>query len=315
MYEHPDVQFADLTRRFMDIRKRIYRFPNMGVKAMLVTVPTTSGTGSEVTPFAVVTDEVSGVKYPITDYQLTPSMAIIDANLVMHLPKKLTAYGGIDAVSHAMEAFVSVMANEYTDGQALQALGLLKAHLPSAYLQGAQDPQAREQVHNAATIAGIAFANAFLGVCHSLAHSLGAAFHLSHGLAIALVLPNVMRYNAADIPTKQTTYSQYDRPQGVRRYAQIARHLGLVAERDHSCAALLVAWVEELKTTLEIPPSIAAAGVTEADFLVHLDSIAEAAFDDQCSGTNPRLPLIAELRQLLLDSYYGRPFCEPGACG
>ncbi len=312
MYEHPDVEFADLTRRFMDIRKRIYRFPNMGVKAMLVTVPTTSGTGSEVTPFAVVTDDVTGMKYPITDYQLTPSMAIIDPNLVMHLPKKLTAYGGIDAVSHAMEAFVSVMANEYTDGQALQALRLLKDHLPAAYLQGANDPQAREQVHNAATIAGMAFANAFLGVCHSLAHSLGAAFHLSHGLTIALVLPNVMRYNAADIPTKQATYSQYDRPQGVSRYAHIARHLGLVAERDHACAALLVEWVEELKSTLEIPPSMAAAGIAEADFLAQIDSIAEAAFDDQCSGTNPRLPLIAELRQLLLDCYYGRVFSEPG---
>lgn len=310
MYEHPEVEFEELALRFMDIRKRIYRFPKTGVKAILVAVPTTSGTGSEVTPFAVVTDEVTGVKYPIADYQLTPSMAIVDANLVMHLPKKLTAYGGIDAVSHALEAYVSVMANDYTDGQALQALKLLQAHLPAAYAQGAQAPEAREQVHNAATLAGMAFANAFLGVCHSLAHALGAAFHLPHGLAIALLLPNVMRYNAADIPVKQTAYSQYDRPQGVRRYAQIARHLGLNAAHDHLCAALLIEWVETLKTKLDIPASIAAAGISESDFMAQLDGIAEAAFDDQCSAANPRFPLIAELRQLLLDSYAGRTFQE-----
>lgn len=271
MYEHPEVHFADLAMRFMDIRKRIYCFPNMGCKAILVAIPTTSGTGSEVTPFAVVTDEVSGVKYPIADYQLTPTMAIIDANLVMHLPKTLTAYGGIDAVAHSIEAYVSVMANEYSDGHALQALKLLHEYLPLAYLHGASGPIAREKVHNAATIAGMAFANAFLGVCHSLAHSLGAVFHLPHGLAIALLLTNVIRYNAADIPAKQTAYSQYDRPQGVRRYAEIARHLGLHAEHD---------------------------------------GIAEAAFDDQCSGANPRFPLISELRQILLDSYYGRQYQE-----
>jgi acetaldehyde dehydrogenase/alcohol dehydrogenase len=308
MYEHPEVHFADLALRFMDIRKRIYNFPKLGVKAILVAVPTTSGTGSEVTPFAVVTDETSGVKYPIADYQLTPTIAIVDANLVMHLPKKLTAYGGIDAVSHAIEAYVSVMANEYTDGQALQALILLKGNLPAAYQQGANDPLARERVHNAATIAGIAFANAFLGICHSLAHSLGAAFHLPHGLAIGLLLPNAIRYNAADIPAKQTPYSQYDRPQGVRRYAQIARHLGLDAEHDHQCAAKLIAWIESLRVTLEIPVSIQACGIVESDFLAQLDAMSEAAFDDQCSGTNPRFPLIAELRQLLLDSYYGRAY-------
>ncbi|MBE0614617.1 MAG: bifunctional acetaldehyde-CoA/alcohol dehydrogenase [Burkholderiales bacterium] len=310
MYEHPDVHFADLALRFMDIRKRIYRFPTMGIKALLVAVPTTSGTGSEVTPFAVVTDEITGAKYPIADYQLTPSMAIVDANLVMNLPRPLTAYGGIDAVTHAIEAYVSVMANEYTDGQALQALKMLKQYLPPAFLHGANEPEAREQVHNAATIAGIAFANAFLGVCHSLAHSLGAEFHLAHGLAIALLLPNVIRYNAADIPSKQTAFSQYDRPQGVRRYAQIARHLELKAEHDHQCVANLIDWVDDLKTTLEIPVSIQAAGVKEADFLAKLDRVAEAAFDDQCTGANPRSPLVAELRQLLLDSYYGRPFQE-----
>lgn len=310
MYEHPDVHFADLALRFMDIRKRIYRFPKMGSKALLVAVPTTSGTGSEVTPFAVVTDETNGAKYPIADYELTPTIAIVDANLVMDLPKSLTAYGGIDAVTHAIEAYVSVMANEYSDGQALQALKILKEHLPSAYKNGANDPRAREQTHNAATIAGIAFANAFLGVCHSMAHKLGAEFHLAHGLANALLISNVIRYNAADIPAKQTAFSQYDRPQGVARYAQIAKHLGLEAQRDHERVEKLIAWVDELKAVLEIPPSIQAAGVNEADFLAKVDKLAEAAFDDQCTGANPRFPLIGELRQLLLDSYYGRAFKE-----
>lgn len=310
MYEHPNVHFADLALRFMDIRKRIYRFPKMGDKAILVAAPTTSGTGSEVTPFAVVTDEATGAKYPIADYELTPTIAIIDANLVMDLPKSLTAYGGIDAVTHAIEAYVSVMANEYSDGQALQALKILKEHLPSAYKNGANDPRAREQTHNAATIAGIAFANAFLGVCHSMAHKLGAEFHLAHGLANALLISNVIRYNAADIPAKQTAFSQYDRPQGVARYAQIARHLGLEASRDHERVEKLIEWVDELKAALDIPPSIQAAGINEADFLAKVDKLAEAAFDDQCTGANPRFPLIVELKQLLLDSYYGRPFRE-----
>lgn len=310
MYEHPEVHFADLALRFMDIRKRIYQFPKLGGKAMLVAVPTTSGTGSEVTPFAVVTDEVTGVKYPIADYELTPHMAIVDANLVMDMPKSLTAFGGIDAVTHALEAYVSVMANEYSDPQALQALKLLKDYLPSAYLNGARDPKAREQVHNAASIAGIAFANAFLGVCHSMAHKLGAEFGLAHGLANALLISNVIRYNAADIPTKQTAFSQYDRPKSVARYAEIARHLGLEGERDHERVEKLVQWVDELKQMLNIPMSIQAAGVEEADFLARVDQLAEAAFDDQCTGANPRYPLISELRQLLLDSYYGRAWCE-----
>lgn len=310
MYEHPEVHFAELALRFMDIRKRIYRFPKLGQKAMMVAVPTTSGTGSEVTPFAVVTDETTGVKYPIADYELTPNMAIVDANLVMDMPKSLTAFGGIDAVVHALEAYVSVMANEYSDPQALQALKLLKDYLPSAYQNGARDPKAREQVHNAATIAGIAFANAFLGVCHSMAHKLGAEFDLPHGLANALLIANVIRYNAADIPTKQTAFSQYDRPKGVARYAEIARHLGLSAERDHARVEKLIEWVEELKKTLDIPPSIQAAGVREADFLAKVDRLAEDAFDDQCTGANPRYPLISELKQLLLDSYYGRPYRE-----
>ena len=310
MYEQPDVAFEDLALRFMDIRKRIYRFPKLGRKAEFVAVPTTSGTGSEVTPFAVVTDETTGIKYPIADYELTPHMAILDANLVMTLPKALTAAGGIDAVTHALEAYVSVLANEYSDGQALQALKLLKSHLPSAYRNGAGDPRAREQVHNAASLAGIAFANAFLGVCHSIAHKLGSEFHLAHGLANALMIANVVRYNGVDIPAKQTAFSQYDRPKSVARYAEIARHLGLGGSSDHERVDRLVAWIEELKAALDIPPSIQAAGIPESEFLAKLDSMAEAAFDDQCTGANPRFPLISEIKQLLLDSYYGRAYAE-----
>ncbi|GAB7125933.1 bifunctional acetaldehyde-CoA/alcohol dehydrogenase [Silvimonas sp. JCM 19000] len=310
MYEHPEVHFEDLALRFMDIRKRIYKFPKMGIKAELVAIPTTSGTGSEVTPFAVVTDEKTGTKYPIADYELTPNMAIIDADLVMDMPKSLTAFGGIDAVTHALEAYVSVMANEYSDPQALQALTLLKAYLPSSYANGANDPRAREQVHNAATIAGVAFANAFLGVCHSMAHKLGAEFHLAHGLANALLITNVIRYNAVDIPTKQTAFSQYDRPQAKCRYADIAEHLGLPGKDDDEKVEALIAWVNELKNTLGIPASIQAAGVPEALFLAKLDEVAEEAFDDQCTGANPRYPLISELKQILLDSYYGRTYVE-----
>ncbi|WP_275668539.1 bifunctional acetaldehyde-CoA/alcohol dehydrogenase [Oleisolibacter albus] len=314
MYEAPDVAFEDLALRFMDIRKRIYKFPKLGVKASFVAVPTTSGTGSEVTPFAVVTDETTGIKYPIADYALTPDMAIIDANLVMNMPKSLTAAGGIDAVTHALEAYVSVLANEYTDGQALQALKLLKENLPSAYENGAKDPKARELVHNAAAMAGIAFANAFLGVCHSMAHKLGAEFHLPHGVANALLISNVIRYNAVDIPTKQTAFSQYDRPKSVARYAQVARHLNLGGSRDHERVEKLIEWVDDLKRTLDIPASIQAAGVPEAAFLAKLDTLAEAAFDDQCTGANPRYPLVSEIKQLLLDSYYGRAYVEqPGS--
>ena len=312
MYEHPDTAFEDLAMRFMDIRKRIYKFPKMGVKAELVCITTTSGTGSEVTPFAVVTDEVSGQKYPLADYELTPNMAIVDANLVMGMPKSLCAFGGIDAVTHAMEAYVSVLANEYSDGQALQALKMLKEYLPSSYQNGANDPIAREKVHNAATIAGIAFANAFLGVCHSMAHKLGAEFHIPHGLANALLISNVIRYNANDNPTKQTAFSQYDRPQARRRYAEVADHLGLTAAGDRTAAKIekLLTWLDELKATLGIPASIREAGVTEADFLAKVDQLAIEAFDDQCTGANPRYPLISELKQVLLDSYYGRPFTE-----
>ncbi|ATL92010.1 bifunctional acetaldehyde-CoA/alcohol dehydrogenase [Aeromonas sp. CU5] len=315
MYEHPDTAFEDLAMRFMDIRKRIYKFPKMGVKAELVCITTTSGTGSEVTPFAVVTDDATGMKYPLADYELTPNMAIVDANLVMNMPKSLCAFGGVDAVTHAMEAYVSVLANEYSDGQALQALKLLKEYLPSSYQNGASDPVAREKVHNAATIAGIAFANAFLGVCHSMAHKLGAEFHIPHGLANALLISNVIRYNANDNPTKQTAFSQYDRPQARRRYAEVADHLGLTAAGDRTAAKIekLLAWLDELKATLGIPASIREAGVNEADFLAKVDQLALEAFDDQCTGANPRYPLITELKAILMDTYYGRPFTEGAA--
>jgi len=312
MYEHPETHFEELALRFMDIRKRIYKFPKMGVKASLVAITTTSGTGSEVTPFAVVTDDTTGLKYPLADYALTPDMAIVDANLVMDMPKSLSAFGGLDAVTHALEAYVSVLANEYSDGQALQALKLLKENLPASYHEGAKNPIARERVHNAATIAGIAFANAFLGVCHSMAHKLGSEFHIPHGLANALLISNVIRYNANDNPTKQTAFSQYDRPQARRRYAEIADHLGLGLPGDRTAAKItaLLSWLDEIKTDLGIPKSIREAGVQESDFLAKIDKLAEDAFDDQCTGANPRYPLIAELKQIMLDSFYGREFTE-----
>ncbi|MGS0674254.1 bifunctional acetaldehyde-CoA/alcohol dehydrogenase [Shewanella sp. 125m-1] len=315
MYEHPDVDFADLALRFMDIRKRIYKFPKLGKKAKMVAIPTTSGTGSEVTPFAVVTDEKTGMKYPIADYELTPNMAIVDPNLVMDMPKSLTAFGGIDAVTHALEAYVSVMANEYSDGQALQALDLLFKYLPDAYEHGANAPVAREKVHNGATIAGIAFANAFLGICHSMAHKLGAEFHLAHGLANALLITNVIRFNATDLPTKQAAFSQYDRPKALCRYAKIAEYLKLEGATgegisDEEKVEALLKKIDELKETIGIPRSIQAAGVNEADFIAKLDELAEDAFDDQCTGANPRYPLIAELKQVLLASYYGTDYTD-----
>lgn len=313
LYEHPEADFHSLAMRFMDIRKRIYAFPKLGRKATLVAIPTTSGTGSEVTPFAVVTDETTGKKYPLADYELTPRMAIVDPNLVMSMPKPLTAFGGIDAVTHALEAYVSIMATEFTDGQALQALMLLKDYLPQAYQRGAADPQAREKVHYAATLAGMAFANAFLGVCHSMAHKLGAYFHLPHGLANALLVANVVRYNANDNPTKQSAFSQYDRPKARCRYAEIARALGLGGQNNDESVNNLISWIERLKRDIEIPVSIQAAGVPEADFLARLDALAVDSFDDQCSGANPRYPLMSELRSILLDSYYGRPFVEGSA--
>eukprot|EP00980_Cylindrotheca_fusiformis_P028243 scaffold22589_cov138-Cylindrotheca_fusiformis.AAC.6 len=309
-YEHPGIDFKELSLRFMDIRKRIFHFPKMGVKAKLVCIPTTSGTGSEVTPFAVVTDDSTGQKYPLADYELTPFMAIIDANLVMDMPKGLSAAGGIDAVTHAIEAYVSVLANEFSDGQALQALKLLKAYLPRAYKNGADDPVAREKVHNAATVAGIAFANSFLGVCHSMAHKLGAEFHIPHGIANALLLCNTIRFNATNLPTKQTAFSQYDRPNALRRYGEIALHLGFTHEHTVDRVNAMLEWLDDLKRDLNIPMSIQEWGVPESDFLAKVDELAVNAFDDQCTGANPRYPLISELRSILLDSYYGRTYVE-----
>jgi len=310
MYEHPETDFEDLSMRFMDIRKRIYKFPTMGSKAELVCITTTSGTGSEVTPFAVVTDEQTGQKYPLADYELTPNMAIVDANLVMDMPKSLCAFGGYDAVTHAMEAYVSVLANEYSDGHALQALKMLKEYLPSSYKNGKKDPIAREKVHNAATIAGMSFANAFLGVCHSMAHKLGAEFHIPHGLANALLISNTIRYNATNNPTKQTAFSQYDRPKARARYAEVAAHLGFIEGNTEDKLNALLNWLEELKVALDIPLSIQAAGVKEAEFMAKVDELAEHAFDDQCTGANPRYPLIAELKEVLIASYYGKAYAD-----
>lgn len=310
LYEHPETDFEDLAMRFMDIRKRIYKFPEMGKKAELVCITTTSGTGSEVTPFAVVTDDNTGKKYPLADYALTPNMAVIDANLVMDMPKSLCAFGGYDAVTHAMEAYVSMLANEYSDGQALQALKLLKEYLPSSYANGKNDAVAREKVHNAATIAGIAFANSFLGVCHSMAHKLGNEFHIPHGLANALLLTNTIRFNATNKPTKQGTFSQYDRPKARARYAEVADHLGFREGNTEAKINALLNWLEELKTELNIPHSIKDAGVDEAEFMAAVDDLAEQAFDDQCTPANPRYPLIAELKEVLIASYYGTDYAD-----
>ncbi|MDM7861834.1 bifunctional acetaldehyde-CoA/alcohol dehydrogenase [Alteromonas sp. ASW11-36] len=304
MYEHPDVRFEDLAMRFMDIRKRIYTFPKLGEKATLVAIPTTSGTGSEVTPFAVVTDHKTDIKYPIADYELTPNMAIIDADLVMDLPLKLTAYGGIDALVHGLEAYVSLYANEFTNGHALEAIRLLFKYLPSAYKNGASDPKAREKVHYAASMAGIAFANAFLGVCHSMAHKLGSAFHLAHGLSNALLITQVIRYNATDTPAKQGIFPQYQYPQAKARYAKIADYLGLGGETDEEKVECLIRAVENLKRELELPTSIQNAGVNEEEFMSRLDELAEEAFDDQCTPANPRYPLVAEIKQLFKHAFY-----------
>ncbi|OCG39478.1 bifunctional acetaldehyde-CoA/alcohol dehydrogenase [Gilliamella sp. Bif1-4] len=314
LYEHPETKFEELALRFMDIRKRACHFPNMGQKAKLICVTTTSGTGSEVTPFAVVTDDATGQKYPLADYAITPNMAIVDANLVMNMPRSLCAAGGYDAVTHALEAYVSVMASEFSDGQALQALSILKAYLPASYREGAKNPIAREKVHSAATLAGVAFAQAFLGVCHSIAHKIGAAFHIPHGVANAMLISNVVRFNATDKPTKQGTFSQYGYPKAVSRYAEIADHLGLTAatDNDEKKVEKLIGWLDQLRKDLDIPFSIKEFGVDEKTFLAQVDQLAVDAFDDQCTGANPRYPLIAELKQILLDTYYGRAYQDKG---
>jgi acetaldehyde dehydrogenase/alcohol dehydrogenase len=309
MYEHPETDFDRLSMRFLDIRKRVYALPALGAKALFVAVPTTSGTGSEVTPFAVITDEKTGIKYPIADYALTPDMAVVDPELVMDMPKGLTAAGGIDAVTHALEAIASALATDYTDAMALEALRSLFRYLPDAYRNGAADPKAREKVHNAATMAGMAFANGFLGVCHSMAHKLGAAFRLPHGIANALLITQVLRFNAVEAPTKQAAFSQYGHPDAAARYARVAEALGLDrgnnALSDAEKTALLVTALEELKRKLDIKASIRDYGIAEEAFLARLDSLAEEAFDDQCTGGNPRYPLIPEIRQMYLDAYHG----------
>lgn len=305
MYEHPEVDFMDMAMRFMDIRKRVYTFPKMGEKAYFIAVPTSAGTGSEVTPFAVITDESTGVKYPLTDYQLMPNMAVIDTDFYMSAPKSLTAASGIDAVSHALEAYASVMATDYTDGLAKQALKIIFEYLPRAYDNGLTDVEAREKMANAATMAGMAFANAFLGVCHSMAHKLGAFHHLPHGIANALMLEEVLRFNAAEAPAKMGTFSQYDHPHTLARYAEIADSLGLGGKDDTEKLENLIKAVNDLKERVGIKKTIRDYGVDEKDFLDRLDAMTEQAFDDQCTGSNPRYPLMSEIKQMYLNAYYG----------
>ena len=306
LYEHPDADFADMAMRFSDIRKRIYTFPHMGDKAYFVAISTSAGTGSEVTPFAVITDEESGVKYPLADYELLPDMAIIDADMHMTAPKGLTAASGIDAVTHALEAYASMMATDYTDGLALRALKVIFEYLPRAYDNGLTDAVAREKMASAATLAGMAFANAFLGVCHSMAHKLGAFHHIAHGIANALLIDEVLRVNAAEVPTKMGTFPQYDHPHTLARYAEIADYLGLGGKDDSEKLENLIKAIDELKERVGIKKTIADYGVTEEAFLSTLDEMTENAFDDQCTGANPRYPLMSELKQMYLNAYYGK---------
>ena len=306
LYEHPEVDFQDMAMRFVDIRKRVYEFPKMGEKAYFVAIPTTAGTGSEVTPFAVITDEQSGVKYPLADYELMPDMAIVDADMMMSAPKGLTAASGIDAVTHALEAYASMMATGYTDGLALRALKLIFENLPAAYEHGNTDPKARENMATAACMAGMAFANAFLGVCHSMAHKLGAFHHLPHGVANALMIEEVLRFNAAEVPTKMGTFSQYDHPHPLARYAEVADYLGIHGGTDEEKLEGLIAMINELMVKVGIKKTIREYGIDEADFLARLDDMTEQAFDDQCTGANPRYPLMSEIKQMYLNAYYGR---------
>ena len=309
LYEHPEVDFADMAMRFSDIRKRIYKFPKMGEKAYFICIPTSAGTGSEATPFAVITDETTGIKYPLADYELMPNMAIVDVDYHMTAPKGLTASSGIDAVSHALEAIASVMATDYTDGLALQALKNLFTWLPKAYEDGS-NVQAREKVANAATMAGMAFANAFLGVMHSMAHKLGAFHHVAHGLANALMMDEVLRFNAAEAPTKMGTFPQYDHPHTLERYAMVADALGCGGSTDNEKLEALIRKIDELKASIGIKPTIRDYVPDEEAFLATLDEMVEQAFDDQCTGANPRYPLMREIKQMYLDAYYGRQFEE-----
>ena len=306
MYEHPEVDFLDLAMRFMDIRKRVYTFPKMGEKAYFIAVPTSAGTGSEVTPFAVITDERTGVKYPLADYELMPNMAIVDADFHMTAPKGLTAASGIDAVTHCLEAYASMMATDYTDGLAIRSLQMIFQYLPRAYDNGPNDPVAREKMANAATMAGMAFANAFLGVCHSMAHKLGAFHHLPHGVANALMIDYVLRFNAAEVPAKMGTFPQYDHPHTLARYAEVADALGVKGRTDADKLEGLIKKIDELKDYVGIKKSIQEYGVDEKHFLDTLDDMVEQAFDDQCTGANPRLPLMSEIKDMYLRAYYGK---------
>ena len=310
LYEHPEADFMDMAMRFMDIRKRVYTFPKMGEKAYFIAIPTSAGTGSEVTPFAVITDEKSGIKYPLADYQLLPNMAIVDTDFHMTAPKGLTAASGIDAVTHALEAYASVMATDYTDGLAIQALKRIFKYLHDAYDNGQTDVVAREKMANAATMAGMAFANAFLGVCHSMAHKLGAFNHIAHGIANALMIEEVLRFNSAEVPTKMGTFPQYDHPHTLARYAEVADALGLGGNTDEEKLEALINAVNALKERIGIKKTIRDYGVDEKDFLDRLDAMTEQAFDDQCTSANPRYPLMSEIKQMYLNAYYGRHFVE-----
>ena len=310
LYEHPEADFMDMAMRFIDIRKRVYTFPKMGEKAYFIAIPTSAGTGSEVTPFAVITDEKTGVKYPLADYELLPNMAIIDTDFHMSAPKGLTAASGIDAVTHAVEAYAAMLATDYTDGLALQALKNIFKYLPRAYDNGQVDVEAREKMANAATIAGMAFANAFLGICHSMAHKLGAFHHLPHGVANALMIEEVLRFNACEAPAKMGTFSQYDHPHTLARYAEIADYLGLGGKNDEEKLENLIKAINDLKARVGIKATIKDYGIDEEDFLNRLDDMVEQAFDDQCTGANPRYPLMSELRQMYLNAYYGKHFVE-----
>ena len=306
LYEHPEADFLDMAMRFQDIRKRIYTFPKMGEKAYFIAVPTSSGTGSEVTPFAVITDEVSGVKYPLADYELLPNMAIVDADMMMNQPKGLTAASGIDAMTHALEAYAAMLATDYTDSLAIGALKNIFEYLPRCYDNGPNDPEAREKMANASTMAGMAFANAFLGVCHSMAHKLGAFHHLPHGIANALMIDEVMRFNASETPAKMGTFPQYDHPHTLARYAGVASALGIKGKTDEEKLNNLIAAIDELKEKVGIKKTIRDYGIDENDFLSRLDDMVEQAFDDQCTGANPRYPLMSEIKQMYLNAYYGK---------
>ncbi|SNX54596.1 bifunctional acetaldehyde-CoA/alcohol dehydrogenase [Thermoanaerobacterium sp. RBIITD] len=305
LYEHPEVRFEDLALRFMDIRKRVYTFPKMGEKAMLIAIPTSAGTGSEVTPFAVITDEKTGIKYPLADYELTPDMAIVDAELMMNMPRGLTAASGIDALVHGIEAYVSVLASEYTNGLALEAIRLIFKYLPQAYEDGPNNVKAREKMAHAATMAGMAFANAFLGICHSMAHKLGAMHRIPHGVANGLLIDEVIKFNAADNPRKQTAFPQYKYPNAKWRYSVIADYLRLGGTTEDEKVELLIKAIDDLKNRINMPKTISEAGVSREKFYATLDEMCESAFDDQCTGANPRYPLIEEIKQMYINAYEG----------